>query len=140
MSDTLISTQPVSQALANSFSRQIKREIKSFCSLDRNTLLRDDLEAVKNFDWETVWLELKGGIPTLFGLLKQLINSPESHKPLVCLILSMILKQCSPKVCLVQRAISVLLYGNGTSKIVRTCHFRALTMYIYFRYTSVCSH
>ena len=69
MSDTLISTQPVSQALANSFSRQIKREIKSFCSLDRNTLLRDDLEAVKNFDWETVWLELKGGIPTLFGYL-----------------------------------------------------------------------
>ena len=127
-----MATQPVSWALSSSFSKQIKWEIVSFCSINRNSLLRDDKEAVKNFNWETVWLKLKDGIQTLFGLLKLLIRSLEIHKALMCVILSMILKQCSPKVFLVQRAISVLLYGNGTSKIVRHVRAtRALTMYIY---------
>ena len=42
LSDTLVATQPVSRALSSSFSKQIKREIVSFCSINRNSLLRDD--------------------------------------------------------------------------------------------------
>ena len=37
---------------------------------------------------------------------------------LVCVIISMLLKKRFPKMGLLQRAISVLLYGNGCSKQV----------------------
>ena len=117
--DTLMSTKPVSHSITTSFARQIKCEIISFCSLERNAILRDDIETIKNFDWETVWLEIQNRVPTLFSILTKVIGSAENHKPLLCLIVSMILKHHSPKICLVQRAISVLLCGNGTSKTVR---------------------
>ena len=40
------------------------------------------------------------------------------NKPLICFIMSQLLKQRYPKMAVVQRAISVAMYGNGTSKQV----------------------
>lgn len=119
MATTAISAKPAStRAAILGMSKLILKEIKQLCALERCSLLRDDVEAVKNFSWETVWGELTKDVPTLVALLQGLIKHPEDHKPLICLIISMILKQRSPKVSLVQRAVSVLLYGNGTSKVV----------------------
>ena len=110
MAATAISAKPaITNAVILSMSKR---------SLDRCSLLRDDVEAVKNFSWETVWGEMTRDLPTFVFLLQRLIKHPADHKPLICLIISMILKQRSPKVSLVQRAISVFLYGNGTSKVV----------------------
>ena len=104
-------------------------------SQQHNSLLRDTNEAVRQFSWETVWLEMMRDVPTLTKFFMKLI--PKIGKPLLCFLISVILKQRSPKLCLVQRAISVLLYGNGASKQVCIEHceqefrlsFRCTTVY-----------
>lgn len=101
-----------------SITRQIKQELKTLCSEDNNSLLRDGIEAVKHFSWERVWLELEKSVPTLTSLLMKLVKRPRENQPLICLLSSMIVKQRSPKLGLVQRAITVALYGNGTHKSV----------------------
>ncbi len=99
-------------------SRLMLKEISDLCSLEHDTILRDNIQAVKQFSWETIWLELLSKTPTLVSLFQHLISSPEKNKPLICLLISMILKRRPPKLSLVQPAISLLLYGNGTSKKV----------------------
>jgi L1 cell adhesion molecule like protein len=102
--------------------------MKSICSTNNDSILRDMHEGVKYFSWETVWLELLRELPTLMKLLITLLPRYGSkHIPLLCVIASMLLKRRLGKMAFVQRAISVLLYGNGCSKQVwlSTCflHF-----------------
>ena len=119
MSTTLLMSQPCSQSVIGSVSKQIRREIQELCSEKHESVLRDSKDAIQFFSWERIWLELEHGVPTLVALLKLLIKSPEQNKPLISFIISLILKRRSPKLGLVQRAISILFYGNGTSKQVR---------------------
>ena len=58
-----------------------------------------------------------GNVPTLMKFLVALV-SDDNCKPLLCVIACMILKHRSQRMSLVQRVISVLLYGNGTHKKV----------------------
>ncbi len=44
------------------------------------------------------------------------VSSDRVAKPFLCLLASMLLKKKSPGLSLVQRAITVALYGNGTHK------------------------
>ena len=97
--------------------KNIKTESKHIGSLDHNSILRDTKEGVRRFSWETAWLELNKNVLTLTKFLIKFL--PKVGKPLLCFFVSLILKHRSPKLCLVQRAISVLLYGNGSSKEVR---------------------
>ena len=96
--------------------------------MSHDSILRDNIEAVNHFSWETVWLELLANVPILMQILSALIPNPQDDKPLLCLIASMLLKRRLPKMGLVQRAISLLLYGNGTSKQV--CYNRSVLLYI----------
>jgi len=118
MATALVTSQPGIKPVIYSFARQIKLEIQGLCSEEHDTVLRNSKEAVKFFSWERIWLELKHNVPTLMTLLTLLVKCPENNKPLICFIISVILKQRSAKLGLVQRAISILLYGNGTSKQV----------------------
>ena len=93
-----------------------KKEIKKVCKLDHNSILWDGIEGVKQFSWETVWLELQRNIPTLYSLRAKLLYQPS--KPLIYFMISQILKQHLPYMALVKWAISILLHGNGTSKQV----------------------
>jgi L1 cell adhesion molecule like protein len=97
---------------------QIKKEMKHVCSESHDSILRDSVDGVKQFSWETVWVELQRNIPTLITLLEELVSN---DRPLLCLIVSMLLKKRYPKMGLVQRAISILLYGNGTNAQVYDC-------------------
>ena len=47
-----------------------KNEMKSLASLDHDSILRDDFEALKHFSWETAYLELEKNVPTLIKLLR----------------------------------------------------------------------
>ncbi len=49
-------------------------------------------------------------------LIRQLIAKSNEKKPLLCFLASQILKSRNMHIGLVQRAVSILLYGNGTSK------------------------
>ena len=96
----------------------IKREIKAICSTIHDSILNDNHEAVKRFDWESIWLELNEKMPTLMKLLTSIVDNPNEKKPMLCMISSMILKSRRSSMALPQRAISLLLYGNGASKQV----------------------
>ena len=116
----------VGKYILNEVIKLIKREIKIICSMSHDSILRDNIEAVNHFSWETVWLELLANVPILMQILSALIPNPQDDKPLLCLIASMLLKRRLPKMGLVQRAISLLLYGNGNSKQV--CYNRSLLL------------
>ena len=78
---------------------------------------------MKQFSRETVWQEFSRNLPTLVKLLSPIIHKPEENKPLVCFILSLLVKLRCPTMAIVQRAISVVLYGDGIGKEVIVIHF-----------------
>ena len=65
-------------------------------------------------------LELSHKIPTLMSLLSQLVRRPATQKPLLCLLASQLLKSRHHHMGLVQRAVSVMMYGNATTKQVHS--------------------
>ena len=84
-------------------------------SESHDSILRDSVEVVEHFHWR---LELLQQTPILMSLLTQLLGRAPEHSPLLCLLTSIILKSRHRHMGLVQRAISVMLYGNGTAKQV----------------------
>ena len=120
MASTLVNSPAMCKFILTEVSRKIKREMKDLSSNKHDSLLSDTVEAVKHFHWETVALELEDKMPTLLILLKQLLPRPMEQKPLLCLLASQLLKSRHQRMGLVQRAVSVMLYGNGSSKEVRS--------------------
>ena len=125
-------------------ARAVQEELKVLCSTNHDSILRDSIEAVKHFSWETVWLELCKMLPTLMSLLMELVRHPTDNKPFLCLLASMLLKKKrSPGLGLVQRAITVALYGNGAHKAVshyyNVSDSASFTSINSFRYTDVSS-
>ena len=76
------------------------------------------MEALKRFSWETVWLELSKSMPTLISLLSQIVPQGRHHKALLSFLTSQLLKSRHQRLCLVQRAVSVMMFGNGAAKQV----------------------
>ena len=108
MAKTIVASQAGSSAVVFTIARLMKREIHRLCSDEHDTLLCDSIEAVKCFSWETMWLELEKNVPTLMALLKSLLTFPQRKRSLLCFLASALLKQWSPKLALLQRAISVV--------------------------------
>lgn len=113
---TAVQSSPTSGKVMREVMRTIKREMRELSSLDQDSILRDNVEAVKHFSWETVTLELQHKLPTLIQLLCCLVRN--QSKPFISSLACQLLKDNHPKLGLMQRAVSVLLYGNGTSKHV----------------------
>ena len=95
---------------------KIRAEMKAASSEVHHSILQDPIEAVRSFQWETVKLELLQNMPTLMQLLFQLVGRAQNRTPLLCMLATMILKSRHHHMGLVQRAVSVMLYGNGTAK------------------------
>ena len=94
----------------------VKKEIKHICSSSHNSLLRSCATDIKRFSWESVWEELKENTPKLVLLLS--VICPKGSIILKSTIICMVLKQSNPKMSLLQRVISVLMYGNAVHKSV----------------------
>ena len=97
--DSKFTSAPLTLALGvkttiTTLARAIKEEIHVLCSSE-DTILRD-IEAVKQFNWETLWAELQEQVPTLMTLFVELLGAPEQNKQLICLLTSMILKKKYP--------------------------------------------
>ena len=90
------------------------------CSEYHNSILYDSFDGIRYFKWDRLFHELSQGMPTLIKLLLSLLHGCEDGKRviLISVIASMILKQRNNKLALLQRTISVLLYGKGCSKQV----------------------
>ena len=114
----LVNSPTTAQSVVSKLAIRIKEEMKEVSCASHNSVLRDSVEAVKHFNWETVKMELLQKIPTLMSLLSQLVGRASERSPLICLLASMILKSRHNHMGLVQRAMSIMLYGNGTAKQV----------------------
>ena len=114
----LVNSPTTAQSVVSKLAIRIKEEMKEVSCASHNSVLRDSVEAVKHFNWETVKMELLQKIPTLMSLLSQLVGRASERSPLICLLASMILKSRHNHMGLFQRAVSIMLYGNGTAKQV----------------------
>ena len=119
---TSVKCKVMSSKILLEVTRKIKRELQDMSSDDHGSILRDTNEAVKRFSWETAILELQQNVPTLIKFIQLLVPRPLEKKPLICFIASLLLKARHQQLCLVQRAVSVMLYGNGVGKQVHNVY------------------
>ena len=97
-------------------SKQVKKEMDLVCSIKSDTIFNKDCNRV-DFSWDRIWKEIEIYLPTLLELLISIMGK-KTNKPLVCMIISMVLKNRFHELSLVQGVISVLLYGNSAHKQV----------------------
>lgn len=125
MASAVTSSPRMSKPIISEIATKIRSEMKDISSETHDFILRDSVEAVKHFHWDTVMLALQRKMPMLMSLLSQLVQQPANKKPLLCSVASQLLKARHQHMGLVQRAVSVMMYGNGTAKQVR-----ALTVHL----------
>ena len=118
LADSVINSDRTEDIAITSLLRNINKELKMICSAKHSSIILDNFEAVKQFSWRSIWIELNQAIPTLMKLLTGLVSKPQNKKPMLCMVASMILKSRHSSMALAQRAVSVLLYGNGATKMV----------------------
>ncbi len=117
----MVNSMNTSKPILSKVCLKIKKEMKSLSSDQYDSILRDRIEAVKCFSWETVTLDMEKMIPTLLSLLRQVVPQPAKRKPLICFLASLLIKSRHKHMGLVQRATSIMLYGNGSNKQVKNC-------------------
>ncbi len=118
LSSTVLGSSEITKSVVAQLCRKITAEMKQLSSDEYNSVLRDNMEA---FNWETVMFEFEKKLPTLVNLLNGIIPRPAQQRPLLGLLISQLLKSRHQRMGLVQRAISLMLYGNGAGKQVRPC-------------------
>ena len=50
-------------------AKHIRGEIKNLCALTHNSILRDEHEGLKTFNWDSVWAEFQYNVPMLLKLI-----------------------------------------------------------------------
>ena len=116
-----------SNHLIESLTLQIRSEMAIICSAQHNSFLRDSHEGVKKFSWESIWLEFKAHVPTLYKLISGFL--PKADDRFISFVIALLLKKRSKHMSLVQRVISTLLYGNSAKKQV-SIKLKNLIIYI----------
>ena len=84
--DSMFTSAPLTsiagrKSTISAVARAVQEELNVLCSTNHDSILRDSIEAVKHFSWETVWLELCKMLPTLVSLLMELVRHPPDNKP-----------------------------------------------------------
>ena len=130
-----------SQTIIRSLSSIIRKEFKNICSDQHSSVLRGDPESIKTFSWLKIWNEIKEHVPTLVSLLTAI--TPANSQPLVCIVVSMLLKRRHQRMGFLPKVISALFYANGVPKQVlnlcRVMNFINNTLFM-CRYTNACTH
>ena len=115
--------------IVNSIACQIRREMVNICSLNQPSLLRGSNNCIKKFNWQAILSEFSLKLPTLLLLLKKIL--PKSDDKFLSFVISLIMKKRCKHMSLLQRVLSILLYGNGTSKQVCTvCTYFEILLFI----------
>ena len=100
------------------------------CSVKYNSFLRKKNEQLKHFSWDELWLELTTKIPSLVKFLKAIL--PSADKIFIAFVVCMLIKKRCKHMSLMQRIMSVLLYGHAAKKQV------CLTWLIKFFICNIC--
>jgi len=123
----------------NALSNQINKEMDVVCSTKTDTVFHKDCDEI-DFSWDRVWRDVELYLPTLLSLLISIKGekSGTDCKPLMCTIVSMLLKHHFHELSLLQGVISVLLYGNSAHKPVnrRKSVFCVFRITLFHRFTN----
>ena len=116
LASTMFTSAEFTKSAMVKLTCRIRDEMQKMSSDAHDSILRDRIEAVKQFSWETVYLEYCKMIPTLIFFLESFIPNLKSKKKIfICFVASSLLKCRHQRMGLVQRAVSVMLYGNGST-------------------------
>ena len=103
--------------------KQLAKEIQVMCSEEVNSVMKSqDPEVLKQFSWDTLLSELSKFAPILKGLL---LSATKTRAPranidaIVGTCAAILLSNREPKMNLVQKMNSLVLYAAHTSKQVR---------------------
>lgn len=147
MMKSLLSSKETFEALLSKIEKLIAFELRGMSKLRQASNVMHGKESLLSFSWETIWTELSKCCPILMRLISVLLLASSGkeacNKPVTCFIASIVMKKRYHQLSLVQRAISLLLYGHGSSKQVtimlssREKVWKCL--HIFCRCTIVCS-
>jgi len=73
----------------NELAKEVSEELINFSSTKHYTLLKDSHEALKNFSWENMWLEMQEKSPILLFFFQKML--PKASKKLLCFLICMML-------------------------------------------------
>lgn len=118
-------------------TNKAREEMKVLNSPSCKSILRDSPKALAEFNWKLLCLELKKTVPTLWSFLKHLL--PKAKQNFICFVIAMILKMQCKQLCQVQKAVSMMLYGNGVHKQVFVCLMTLYFLSYYDRSISACN-
>ena len=114
----------------------LKREMRLLCRKSTNFMLRaSTAEALSNFSWEVLALELEKNAPTFFAILTACVEVRQPKKPTVSthsqkrtrrasntavlgVCAAILLRHCNHHMNLVQRLISLILHSGHSAKQV----------------------
>ena len=92
LASSVATSSHTSDVIIGHISRSIRDEMKTLCSMEHDSILRDCNDGIKFFSWETVYAELVHMMPTFMKILSIIITGNELKKVLMCIISSMVLK------------------------------------------------
>lgn len=124
----------------SSIAQQIRHEMSDICSLQNSSLLRNSYAGIKNFSWKALSSEFYARVPTMMSLLKSIL--PKSDEKFLLFLVSLVLKKRCKHLSLVQRVISIFLYGYAANRQVSLFAFDNNVLFVCIpldRFITVCS-
>lgn len=120
----------VREAVKEQFLRDIDRQCQNLCLEKKGTPsvlnVRQDscVEALNNFSWEKVMVEMRDQSPDVLDVLATISKQPSvSHVPAVCFSYAVLMYQRNFKLGMLQKLLTILLGSGGCSRRVRTLLF-----------------
>ena len=107
------------QVLVKLFGKEVRKEVRSMAS--ESFLSSQSKDDLKNFQWDRLHTELSLKAPLLLNILfdvtKTRVPRPNSHI-VIGICVAILLKHRNPKMSLLQKIISLVLYAGHASKQV----------------------
>lgn len=123
----------IREAVKEQFLRDIDRQCQNLCLEKKGTpsvlSVRQDscVEALNNFSWEKVLVEMKDRSPVVLHVLATISKQP-SAVPAVCFGYAVLMYQRNFKLGMLQKLLTILLGSGGCSRRVRTLLFMRIIL------------
>ena len=104
----------------SSIGRMIRTELKKVSSI-QSVLCSQSNDDLKNFKWDDIYNELKHKAPVFLGVLLSATKTRCARKnqvAVICMCAAILLKYRFKRLSLVQKIVSLVLYGGHCSKKV----------------------
>lgn len=125
-----MSDQKVKKRIIPIIGKHIRKEMKRMCGLKSISLLRDSTpQRLCSFKWEDLMKEMQQTAPTFFQILEGCVYRKQkgvqmkksyrvNDESVIGICAAILLRHKNPKMNLIQRIISMLLYGSHAPKNV----------------------